>query len=205
MHQYIVDTEFAVKNLFHLITAEENELAEKVKSLASVEAELKVRKWDFASSDLNDDFSDAYVMAAFGRMAKAAQQAEALQGRLAALQVSIGNHQHATQALAAAILQIAKQGISIVYGDLEKAPEIRKVGTLFVRDIIWQARNQALHYEEGTFNKWVTGLFATLEKEQGSQFSLTQHAKQTRAKQVLVALGWSGYDEYLRDAIILFP
>lgn len=205
MHQYIIDTEFAVTNLFQLITAEETALKQKAQGLASVEAQLRVHKWDFSSSDMNDDFSDAYVMAAFGRMAKAAQQAEALQGQLAALHVSIGTHQHATQALAAAILQIAKQGISIVYGEQKYAPEVRKIGTVAVRDIIWQARNQALHYEDGTFSKAVTGLFATLETEQGMQFSLTQHAKQTRAKQILGLLGWSGYDAYLADVTILFP
>lgn len=68
MHKYIIDTDFAVTNLLQLVVAEEGQLAELVADLASVEAQLRVHQWDFESSDLNDDFSDAYVMAAFGRM-----------------------------------------------------------------------------------------------------------------------------------------
>lgn len=45
----------------------------------------------------------------------------------------------------------------------------------------------------------------TLEAEQGLQFSLTTHAKQNRAKQILDVLGWENYDSYLRDMQALLP
>lgn len=205
MNQYLTDTELAVKNLVELASAEENELKAKAARLREVEAQLRVHKWDFETSDLNDDFSDAYVMAAFGRMASAAQQAQGLQQELASIQASIGVHQQAVQAIAGSILQVAKQGISIVYGGLQAAPEGRKIGTLPVRDIIWQARNQALHFEDGTFNAPVTKVFATLAAEQGPLFSLTLHAHQSRAKQVLDLLGWSTYAAYLQDMQIILP
>jgi len=205
MHQYIIDTEFAAMNLLQLATVEEKELKEQTDRLTGVEAQLRIHKWDFESSDLNDDFSDAYVMGAFGRMANAAQEAQALHKQLATLQASIGTHQHSIQAIAGAILQIAKQGISVVHGGPKTAPEGRKIGTAPIRDVIWQARNQALHYEEGTFNKAVTALFTTLEKEQGALFSLTKHAKQNRAKQILGLLGWTTYAAYLQDMKSLLP
>jgi hypothetical protein len=130
MHQYITDTEYAAKNLLLLANEEEKKLQELFEQLKNVEAQLRVHKWDFESSDLNDDFSEAYVMAAFGRMANAARQAEALQSQLASLQVSIGTHQQAVQAIAGSILQIAKQGVSVVHGGLAAAPEGRKIGTV---------------------------------------------------------------------------
>lgn len=205
MHQYIVDTEFAVRNLLELASQEEKVLKVLVSRLSSVEAQFDVHKWDFETSDLNDDFADAYVMAAFGRMAKAQKEAEALKVEMAAIQVSIGTHQQATQAITAAVLQISKQGISIVHGGLTAAPQGRSVGSLPIRDIIWQARNQALHFEEGSFSKPVTTLFSVLEAEQGPQFSLAKHAKQCRAKQVLVLLGWDSYENYLADMVTLLP
>lgn len=205
MHQYIHDTTFAVTNLIQLANSEENDLKAKLEELKPIEAQFKVHKWDFESSDLNDDFSDAYVMAAFGRMARAGQAAQVLQQRIAVLQASVGAHQQAIQAIAGAILQVAKQGISVVHGGLATAPEGRKIGTLPVRDIIWQARNQALHYEEGTFKKSVVELFATLATEQGPAFSLAQHAGQSRAKQVLALLGWTNYSNYERDMRMLLP
>lgn len=205
MHQYLIDTEFAIENLVQLATDEEKTLKKLASRLVSVEAQFRAHKWDFESSDLNDDFSDAYVMAAFCRMAKAHQEDEALQSQIATLQASIGTHQQATQAIAAAILQIAKQGISFAHGGLAAAPQGRTIGTLPIRDIIWQARNQALHFEEGFSSKAVTALFSVLEAEHGIQFSLVQHARQSRAKQVLGLLGWDGYENYLSDLNTLLP
>lgn len=205
MHQYIADTEFASQNLLQLATEEENKLEELSTQLRSVEAKLSAHKLDFESSDLNDDFSDVYVMGAFYRMAKAAQQAEVLHRQLATFQASIGTHQQAIQAIAGALLQIAKQGISVVHGSLAAAPEGRKIGTASLKEVIWQARNQALHYEEGKFKRSVTDLFTTLEREQGAQFSLVAHANQSRAKQVLSVLGWKSYAAYLSDMQSLLP
>ncbi|NCT98291.1 MAG: hypothetical protein GXD23_13050 [Comamonadaceae bacterium] len=205
MHQYITDTEYAAKNLILLANEEEKKLQELSEQLKRAEAHQKAHKWDFESSDLNDDFSEAYVMAAFVRMANAAKQAEALQGQLASLQVSIGTHQQAVQAIAGSILQIAKQGISLVHGGLAAAPDGRKIGTVSLKQIIWQARNQALHYEEGNFKKPVSDLFAVLEVEQGLQFSLTGHPNQSRAKQIIGLLGWSDYVAYVRDMQSLLP
>lgn len=205
MHQYIRDTAFAVANLLHLATAEENELKTKASDFKKVEAQFRVHKWNFESSDLNDDFSDGYVMAAFGQMARSGQATQALQQQLAALQASIDAHQQAVQAIAAAILQIAKQGISVVHGGLGTAPEGRKIGSLPIRDIIWQARNQALHYEEGKFKKPVVDMFATLALEQDPAFSLSLHPSQGRAKQVLALFGWTDYVSYERDIEVLLP
>lgn len=205
MHQYITDTEFAAKNLLILANDEENKLKALTEQLRVVVAQLRVHKWDFESSDLNDDFSDVYVMGAFGRMAKAAQQSGALEAQLTSLQVSIGTHQHAIQAIAGAILQIVKQGISIVHGNPAAAPEGRKIGTVSLKEVVWQARNQAIHYEECNPRKSVTDLFATLEQEQGAHFSLANHPNQSRAKQVLTLLGWSDYAAYLNDMQSLLP
>lgn len=205
MHQYIQDTEYAIQNLLRLATEEDVQLKALTEKLKQTEAQLKVQQWDFQTSDLNEDFSDAYVMAAFGRAATTAKDAHRLQGEVASLRVSVGSHQQAIQAISGAVLQIAKQGISLVYGGPSSAAPGRRLGSLTVRDIIWQARNQSMHYEVGTFEKPVMNLFAKLEVEQGPQFALAAHAKQNRAKQVLDLLGWSTYTAYLLDMQILLP
>ncbi|WP_070358306.1 hypothetical protein [Duganella sp. HH105] len=205
IHQYLQDTAFAAKNLFALATEEEHQLSALSEGLQRTEGRLKIHQWDFQTSDLNDDFSDAYVMAAFVRAAKAGQEVERLQREVATLQASVGTHQHAVQAIAGAIFQIAKQGISLVHGGLGSVPAGRKMGSLALRDIVWQARNQSMHYEEGNPKKAVLDLFAILEKEHGPHFSLVAHAGQNRAKQVLDVLGWTNYELYLRDMQSLLP
>lgn len=205
MHQYLRDTEYATQNLFRLATEEELQLKTLTKTLEEMERQLQIHQWDFQSSDLNDDFSDAYVMAAFERAGRAAQEVERLRHEVAVLQASIGTHQGAVQAIAGAILQIAKQGIALVHGGPKNALPGRSLGSVTVRDVIWQGRNQSMHYEEGSFKKAQLDLFSKLETEQGPQFSLLNHPKQNRAKQIIDVLGWSSYAPYLQDMKMLLP
>jgi hypothetical protein len=206
MHQYLRDTEFAVSNLIQLAHKEEAQLWTLSIELKALESQLKIFKWDFESSDMNDDFSDVYVMSAFNRMAKSHIDVEALKHQVALVQASIGARQQATQAISGAIFQVAKQGISLVHGGLDAAPNGRLIKSVPVKTIVWQARNQAMHFEEGTPKQPVKDLFAILEAEQGPQFSLSAHGAQSRAKQVLDLLGWNEYPAYLSDmSLILSP
>lgn len=161
MHPYLRDTEFAVQNLFRLATDEENQIQIISENLKSKERELQGHQWHFQTSDLNEDFPDAYVMAAFARAGRAAHDVERLKRDVAALQASVGTRQHAVQALAGAILQIAKQGVSLVHGNLSVSPSGRSVGSLALRDVIWQSRNRSMHYETGKYRQPVLDLFST--------------------------------------------
>lgn len=205
MNQYISETEYAVKNLIELATSEENKVVELKEKLSLTEAKYKACKWDFETSDLHDDFSDTYVIGAFNRMAQAGAQTSQLEQEINSLQALIGSRQSAIQSICGAILQIAKQGMSIVNGGLPNTPDSRIIGTLKIKDIIWQARNQAIHYEEGNFKQPVIDVFTTLEQEHGINFSLAQHQKQSRAKQIINLLNWNDYSNYSRDMQSLLP
>jgi hypothetical protein len=196
---YAADTDYASSNLIQLITEEERTLSQLKDALQSEEAKVRVNRWDYETSDLNDDFSDAYVQAAFGRMAAAHQEAGAIKAQIAGLQASIVARQLAIQAMCGAVLQIAKQGISAVHGSLAAAPPGRTVYGLQLKDIIWQARNRALHYEDGQFNASVTILFGHLENVLGAEFSLSGHPNQSCAKQIVWLLGWTDYASFAND------
>lgn len=196
---YAEDTEYASRNLIELISHEELELAKLKDEFRAEEAKFRVNKWDYETSDLNDDFSDAHVQAAFVRMAKAHQEAEKIRVKANALDVSIATRQVAIQAMCGALLQIAKQGLSLVHGSLGSAPSGRSLSGIALKEIVWQARNQAMHYEDGSFNIGVTALFAQLEKAFGNEFSLKAHPNQSRAKQTITVLGWNNYDIFHKD------
>lgn len=200
---YVDDTEYATRSLIELAMKEEASLKEKLISLSMAEKKLKMNQWDYQTSDLSDDFSDMYVIDAFNRMASAKQETDRLKLEIVELQVSIGAKQVAIQSICGALLQIAKQGISLVHGSLTNAPAGRTIGTENLKDIIWQARNQAIHYEDGTFNKSVTNLFQQLMTSHGNNFSLTMHAHQSRAKQIIMLLDWRSYSQYYSDMKLL--
>lgn len=196
---YADDTEYALRHLIELAVGEEALLEERKPLLANAEQRLKVHEWDFQTSDLNEDFSELYVMAAFARAATAGKEVNELNREVARLQSLIGAHQVAVQSVCGAILQIAKQGISIVHDSLENAPTGRMVGTVALKSVVWQARNQAIHFEEGNFRQPVVQVFQELEVVFGPAFSLQNHPGQSRAKQVVDLLGWSSYQAYLSD------
>jgi hypothetical protein len=199
VNPYISETEFAVRGLIDLAVAEENELRQRTFELNTLAAVVHGERWNWETADLHDDFTPAYVMAAFGRMARAQESMEQIRADVSKLKEIVAAHEVSVQSICGSILQIAKQGISHVHGARSKAPEGRAIGSLVLRDIIWQGRNQSIHYEDKRFDAPVVNCFSALEREQGEQFSLGKHVGQNRAKQVIALLGWASYDSYEAD------
>lgn len=102
--------------------------------------------------------------------------------------------------IAGAILQIAKQGISFEYQNLSKCHDGRIIGRESLKNIIWQSRNQAMHFEEGNFRQSVVDCFKNLEIKFGSKFKLVN---KSCAYDVLIILGWDSYDAYEEDMVML--
>lgn len=182
---------------------EESNLDAATQALANSQRQFELNQWDFRTSGQSDDFSDAYEMEAHTRTARAHRQVARLERETAELKLLVATHETAVQAICGAILQIAKQGISLVHGGPRTAPEGREVGPVFLRDIVWEGRNQAMHYDAGSFREPVESVFGKLEQAYGESFSLTVHRGQSRAKQVIELLGWRTYDAYVKDAEIL--
>lgn len=198
MNFYIAETEYAAQNLLELALREEMALKECREKFGVVNSEFQAHRWDFETSDVNDDFSDRYIMGAHARMANAGRKAMELQTEMARLRQLITTRVAAIQALVGAILQIAKQGISIVHGARENAPPGRIIGSVPLRDVIWYGRNQALHFEEPA-KPPTARCFKALAADFGDVFLLERHPGQSRAKEVLNLLGWSTYQNYVED------
>jgi hypothetical protein len=57
-----------------------------------------------------------------------------------------------------------------------------------------------MHYELKSFHPPVVEVFAQLERDHGIAFSLQEHKRQSRARQVIDLLGWRTYEAYVADA-----
>lgn len=99
-------------------------------------------------------------------------------------------------ALAGALLQFGKQGISIVYGK-DRVKIGRKICSQHVSVVIWEGRNQALHWEDNKFRKGPIECFETLAREVDQKFS--QYTKRNMAWDVLQLLVWDGFDALSKD------
>lgn len=199
MNFYIAATEYAVQNLIAIVFSEEQRLREEESKYQSLTGQYEAHRLDFVTSDLHDDFSDAYVMNRFSRMAQAQEARQETEAKIAQLQETIAAHEESVQSVCGAILQIAKQGISTVHRSPTAAPLGRSIGSVSLREIVWQGRNQAMHYEESALKDPVKHCFDTLKKEQGEQFSLTKYAERSRAKEIVELLEWTSYAQYEKD------
>jgi hypothetical protein len=107
-----------------------------------------------------------------------------------------------TAAAAGAVLQHAKQGISIVHGAPANCPDGRMVtATQSLRTVIWEGRNQAIHWEEGKLSQRVLDCFNALSSEHHTRFGKVYGG--SLAFHVLSLLGWRSWDDFRADLLSL--
>ena len=199
MYQYVADTKYAVCGLIDLITVEEKRLSQFQNKYEGLSRKLKDLNQQLVYSPFNDLDplrEQAIAIASY----RTHEELTNLQNQIVALRDSIDVKNISINALCGAVLQIAKQGISVTqHRFLSQCPDGRSIGTEKLKNVIWQARNQSLHYEEGNFNQHVTNCFANLEISLGNKFSLSLNMGKNLAHDVIEELGWKDYSTYESD------
>jgi hypothetical protein len=159
-------------------------------------------EWLAMNPDLDDEglgtaiYWDTYFGADKERYHKQRELSEA-EARIAA-------HEFSTAALAGTLLQFAKQGIALRYAKTRKttAPDGRLVAGMPLHEIIWQARNQALHWEDGTFHPPTEQCFqqlATIDP------AFAQFKTRSLAFETIALLGWTTFEAVRDDLLLLDP
>lgn len=200
MKTWLGETEHAMRSTIDLVWAEHAAVAEATGDLARLEAatEQGYRQ----SEAFMDDFDDEGLATAihwdtyFGADKERYHAAEAL----GALQATQEARSASRAALAATALQIAKQGISAVHGKLDASPDGRTEAGVVLKDLIWQGRNQAMHWEEGKPHKSVESCFETLK---ASNTAFADYTARNLAFEILELLGWKEYAAYEADMLSL--
>ncbi|MGI9062293.1 MAG: hypothetical protein ACR2FQ_00525 [Pseudonocardiaceae bacterium] len=106
------------------------------------------------------------------------------------------------EALSASVLQLGKQGIALVHGKHAPQPPLgRCVGSQQLSEILWQARNQALHWEEQDFGNRVHDCFKTLAADKGPKFS--DYLQRNLALDIVDLLGWHTVADFERDMLTM--
>jgi hypothetical protein len=95
------------------------------------------------------------------------------------------------------VLELGKRGITMVHGGLAQAPAAPMVGTVALRDVIWQGRNQAMHWEDGRLHPATQACFDALFAEHGHPFD--QGTNRNLSVDVLRILAWNDYDPFAAD------
>lgn len=204
MQDYLGDIEFATTPLITAIWGERNRLEKlqaEIRALSKA-VELEYRKADAWARD--GETPDDVAMEAgirwanyFGNDKELYHKDESREELLS----SISIHEFSVALLSGSLLQYAKQGISLVHGGLVPCPDGKSIGTQFLKDVIWQGRNQAIHWEEGRFNAPVEYCFQLLEQEIDARFN--QFRSKNMAFDLVEHLGWTGVDRFQDDLLLL--
>jgi hypothetical protein len=138
MPEYLEATSFAVERLIEATWHEANEFD---RARGFVRQEVDDPTWNaFLAAWMSGD-DDQFWLACSG----AGISQLATDNVLAVLAVT---HRLSAAALASALLQIGRQGVSNVHGG-PILPAGRPIGTQALSVVLWEARNQAMHWETG--------------------------------------------------------
>lgn len=116
------------------------------------------------------------------------------------LRQQLDTHTYSVEALCSALLQIAKQGISLVYRGLHSCPNGRKIGRRYLKEIIWEGRNQTMHYEEGNCRSPIVNLFSDLAKDNAV---FNKYNTYNLAFEIIKLLNWTSIDRYNKDLLTM--
>ena len=203
LHDYLAEIEHAVTTVISEIHAEHEHLARLRGELTMLTAATDdgYRRAEFLAlnPDLDDEglgtaiHWDTYCGPDKERHHKA-EAVEATESKIAARGFSVA-------ALSGNLLQYAKQGLSLRYGKHRNGcPVGRELVGLPVHEIIWQGRNQAMHWEEGDPHPPVVRCFEHLAANATATFS--EYKDRSMAYSIVSLLGWRTFEDFKRDMLL---
>jgi hypothetical protein len=129
------------------------------------------------------------------------QQIPGMQVAVESLEASIEAHRFSIDVLASTVMQIAKQGISLTHRRRPAAVG-RHIGrSQHLGEVIWEARNQAAHWEERNPHPPVVACFTALAGEVDQVFG--DFRARNMALDIVAMLGWRTFEDFERDMLSL--
>lgn len=196
MKKYLEETKFAASSLIDLIWADFEHLEGLKDRLKKLTAEFDIRYQLFLANEFHPAANHYHA-----QMAKAyegiAQPKAELESQIQGVSERIDAKSASIAALSGAILQIAKQCISLKYGKPQNAPAGDDIGGILIKDILWEGRNQSIHYENPKeISDNVVTLFAELDALRADGETWDARSQTNFAFEIVQLLGWRTYGDF---------
>lgn len=201
MRDYLSETSHAVATLLKAVWKEQDAVdrlsAKRESLLGRVQSEYRAVDQIAAGAEDNDD-----VMLATGRHWQnyfgPDKQQHDMGKEVSALEAQVEVHRFSVSSLAGALLQIAKQGLSMMHQGRPPTGN-RYIGSQPLSEVVWESRNQAIHWEEGHLKPNVHTCFQALRADFGQQFANYLH--ESMAFEIIKVLGWKTEADFERDML----
>ncbi len=200
MHKYIEDTRFAAQSLIDLIRNLTLEAEQNVQRLDNHKESIKILSKLF----MDTQFSER-AMHDFIQLRKKIEETPQIEQDHERYLAEYYWKYSAAEAISGALLQIAKQGISYKFTQLDRCKKkVRDIGSQPLQQVIWYARNQSMHYEDGAYDDGTEECFDKLVSDLGIEDFAVGAGKgkdSNLALRVVRLLGWDKYEQYEKDMI----
>jgi hypothetical protein len=200
MPTYLAEIQHAASNLFPMVWAEADtvvRLETELSPLAEA-VEREYRDIEHLAEMYGDDEDGLLTMRHWDNYFGPDKDRHYKNKELEEAILRLETHRFSISALAGSILQFAKQGLSVVYGNPAKWPQWAAIGTQPFGNIVVQARNQAMHWET-PLTKSVAQCFDQMAGEADHVFA--DYQKRSLAFDVMTHLGWRTFEE-VRTAML---
>lgn len=108
---------------------------------------------------------------------------------------NIGSTVESMSGLAGAVLQIGKQALSIRHAGKPNLPAARTIGIQNIVEVVWEGRNHAMHWDEGTPKVRVKNMLDAL----ATDLNITIEVGKNNCLSILGALEWKKPEDVLSD------
>jgi hypothetical protein len=196
MNKYIDETKYATSSLIELIWADFDKLEELNTHLKKLTAEFDVKYQIFLANEFHPAANYYHAQMAKAHIGIAKPKAE-LDNEIKEVSDSIDAKSASIAALSGAILQLAKQCISLKYGKPQNAPDGDSIGGILIKDIIFEGRNQSIHYENPReISDNVVAMFVKLDALRNDGNIWDAKSQTNFAFQIVNLLSWRTYSDF---------
>lgn len=196
MKRYLQETRFAASSLIEIIWSDFAKLEDINTQLKILTAEFEVKHQVFLVNEFHPAANHYHAQMAMAYAGIAESRIE-FESKAQKLSESIDAKSASISSLSGAILQLSKQCISLRYGKPQNAPDGPDIDGVSVKEIIWEGRNQSVHYENPKeISQSVVDLFKKLDASRNDGVSWNPRAQINFAFEVVSFLGWRSYENY---------
>ncbi|HHY0448322.1 TPA: hypothetical protein ACVU41_000254 [Vibrio parahaemolyticus] len=191
--RYAIDHLFAAINEYNDILVSAQNDVEKFKESQKILSDVFMYR-DQWSPNANFYYAQ-YIERAKQLKASQSKAQEDIPQKIDAALANIGATIDSMSSLAGAILQIAKQVLGLRHNGKPNMVSSRNIGSQGIIEIIWEGRNHAMHWDEGSPKEKVKLMLESLKKD----LSLDIELGSNNCLSILGALGWTSTDEVITD------